>query len=54
VYRVLSLADVAPDLLMAEVYVLWPDDGVWYAAIVEKVRVGGGGGGRRWCSCCSV
>lgn len=37
VYRLLSLADVRPQLLGEEVHILWPDDGVWYMAIVERV-----------------
>lgn len=39
-YRLLKEEDVQPALLAQEVYVLWPDDGVWYAAVVEKVREG--------------
>lgn len=38
VYRLLRAADVAPALLGMDVFVLWPDDGIWYAAVVEKVR----------------
>jgi hypothetical protein len=38
VYRLLRVEDVQPALLAHEVHVLWPDDGVWYAAVIEKVR----------------
>lgn len=35
VYRLLDEKDVTADLVDREVHVLWPDDGTWYAAIVQ-------------------
>jgi hypothetical protein len=40
VYRLLRAADVRPALLAQEVHILWPDDGVWYLAVIEKVGPG--------------
>lgn len=45
VYRLLRAEDVQPALLAQEVHILWPDDGVWYGAVIEKV------GGQRSTSC---
>jgi len=44
VYRYLTSRDITSDLAGETVFVLWPDDGTWYAAVVAKVsRVGGWG-----------
>ena len=45
VYRLLRDADVRPQLLGEEVHILWPDDGVWYLAVVQRVRARQGGRG---------
>lgn len=37
VLRLLETKDVR-ELLGEEVYLLWPDDGLWYPADVKKVR----------------
>jgi hypothetical protein len=37
VYRVLTHKDIKNSLKDTDVYILWPDDGVWYMAEVEQV-----------------
>ena len=37
-YKLLCDADVSPALEGREVFILWPDDGTWYAAEVDEVR----------------
>lgn len=39
VYRLLRKKEVNKDLVHQEVYVLWPDNGIWYKAEVVKLRV---------------
>ncbi|KAA6422526.1 MAG: hypothetical protein FRX49_07387, partial [Trebouxia sp. A1-2] len=39
VYRLLRKKEVNKDLVHQEVYVLWPDNGIWYNAEVVKLRV---------------
>jgi len=39
VYRFLTTRDITSDLAGETVFVLWPDDGTWYAAVVAKVSV---------------
>lgn len=38
VYRLLRRADVSDALLEQEVHILWPDNGVWYGAVIKDVR----------------
>ena len=38
VYRFLTTRDITSDLAGETVFVLWPEDGTWYAAVVAKVR----------------
>lgn len=38
VYRPLRRADVTDGLLGKEVHILWPDNGVWYRAVLNEVR----------------
>jgi len=38
VYRPLRRGDITSDLLGKEVHILWPDNGVWYRAILNEVR----------------
>jgi hypothetical protein len=37
VYRVLTHKDIKNTLKDTDVYILWPDDGIWYMAEVEQV-----------------
>jgi hypothetical protein len=39
VYRVLTHKDIKNSLKDTDVYILWPDDGIWYMAEVEQVRL---------------
>ncbi|DBB00828.1 TPA: hypothetical protein ACH3X1_000756 [Trebouxia sp. C0004] len=39
VYRLLRKKEVNKDLVHQEVYVLWPDNGIWYKAEVVKLRI---------------
>jgi hypothetical protein len=39
VYRLLRDADVGAALVGREVFILWPDNGTWYSAEVDEVRV---------------
>jgi hypothetical protein len=41
VYRVLTHKDIKNSLKDTDVYILWPDDGVWYMAEVEQVGADG-------------
>lgn len=51
VYRLLKEADVRPKLLGEEVHILWPDDGVWYIAVVQQVGVAADPSCCRCCCC---
>lgn len=37
VYRLLTHKDIKNSLKDTDVYILWPDDGIWYMAEVEQV-----------------
>jgi hypothetical protein len=37
VYRLLTKRDVKQELQDSTLHILWPDDGVWYAAEIEEV-----------------
>ncbi len=37
VYRLVKKEELTGSLLHQTVYVLWPDDGIWYQAVVKKV-----------------
>ena len=39
VYRPLRRGDITSDLLGKEVHILWPDNGVWYRAILNEVHI---------------
>lgn len=39
VMRLLDEKDVTSRLLKREIYLLWPDDGVWYPAQVREVQI---------------
>ena len=40
VLRLLEEEDVKRSLLGAEVFLLWPDDGLWYPAEIQQVQSG--------------
>lgn len=48
VLRLLSEKDVTENLLGEEIFLLWPDDGLWYPAEIQKVDA------RKHLLCCKV
>ena len=38
VYRILNAKDISKKLLEREVFTVWPDNGLWYPAHIEKAR----------------
>jgi len=38
IFRLLTKADLTKDILEEQLFILWPDNGQWYAAEITKVR----------------
>ena len=38
IFRLLTKSDLTKEILEKELFILWPDNGQWYAAEIIKVR----------------
>ena len=38
IFRLLAKSDLTKEVLDKELFILWPDNGQWYAAEIMKVR----------------